>query len=407
LTGSAIPEPDTGRARPSGASLRKLFYLDPSVAFLNHGSFGATPRPVLEVCQEWQRRLEREPVRFFVDELPKLLAAARRELGGYVGAAADEVVFLTNATTAVNAVARSLRLGPGDEVLATDHEYGGCDRTLRFVCEKRGARYVRQHISMPPASPESVADELWQAVTPRTRLLFFSHVASPTGMAFPAEILCRRARSSGILTLVDGAHAAGQVDLGLGSLGADFYAGNCHKWMMAPKGAGFLFVRPEVQPHLEPIVVSWGWQAEPWFTTGSRFVDLYEWRGTGDPAPSLSVPAAIAFLEEHDWPRRRAECHRLLRQALAAIEGLTGLPPMAPVDSFFHQMGIAALPPLADPAAFQRRLYEEFSIEVPLMEWDGRPFLRVSIQAYNTQEDVERLIAALERLLPVGGSGGP
>jgi isopenicillin-N epimerase len=381
-------------------TLRELFLLDPTVAFLNHGSFGAAPRPVMQAYQEWQVRLEREPVQFMATDLPGLLARARETLGGFVGARPEDLVFVPNATYAVNAVARSIKLSPGDEILATDHEYGACDRTWQFACQESGARYVRQPISLPAESAEAIVDQLWQGVTPRTRLIALSHITSPTALTLPAQSIGRRAREQGILTLIDGAHAPGQIPLHLATLGVDFYAGNCHKWMMAPKGAGFLFARPEVQALVQPLVVSWGWQPEPWFTTGSTFVDLFEWGGTDDPAAFLAVPAAIEFMRQHDWPAVRSECHTLLRRALQEIgeeTGLTGA--YAADDGFYHQMGIAPLPPVGDVREFQKRLYQEHRVEVPILEWNDRPFVRISVQGYNTQADLDRLRQALQTLL--------
>jgi len=381
-------------------TLRELFLLDPTVAFLNHGSFGAAPRPVMQAYQEWQVRLEREPVQFMATDLPGLLARARETLGGFVGARPEDLVFVPNATYAVNAVARSIKLSPGDEILATDHEYGACDRTWQFACQESGARYVRQPISLPAESAEAIVDQLWQGVTPRTRLIALSHITSPTALTLPAQSIGRRAREQGILTLIDGAHAPGQIPLHLATLGVDFYAGNCHKWMMAPKGAGFLFARPEVQALVQPLVVSWGWQPEPWFTTGSTFVDLFEWGGTDDPAAFLAVPAAIEFMRQHDWPAVRSECHTLLRRALQEIgeeTGLTGA--YAADDGFYHQMGIAPLPPVGDVREFQKRLYQEHRVEVPILEWNDRPFVRISVQGYNTQADLDRLRHGLGTLL--------
>ncbi len=381
-------------------TLRDLFLLDPSVTFLNHGSFGAAPRPVMQAYQEWQVRLEREPVQFMATELPGLLGWAREVLGEYVGARAEDLVFVPNATYAVNAVARSIRLGPGDEVLTTDHEYGACDRTWQFACRKSGARYVRQPISLPAESAQTIVDQVWQGVTPRTRLIAMSHITSPTALTLPAQSIGSRAREQGILTLIDGAHAPGQIPLHLASLGVDFYAGNCHKWMMAPKGAAFLFARPEVQGLMEPLIVGWGWEPEPWSTTGSPFVDLFEWGGTDDPAAFLAVPAAIDFMRRNNWTAVRADCHTLLRQALREIGDLTGLPGVYPADDgFYHQMAIAPLPTVGDVREFQNRLYQEHRVEIPILEWKGRPFVRISVQGYNTQADLDRLRQGLRALL--------
>jgi isopenicillin-N epimerase len=240
--------------------MRDLFLLDPATIFLNHGSFGACPKPVFEQYQRWQLELERNPVAFLGRRSGALLGQARARLAGHLGIQADDLAFLPNATTGVNVVARSVALQPGDEVLATDHEYGACEAAWRFVCDRAGATYRRVAVPLP-FEPESFADRLLQAAGPRTKLIFASHISSTTALVFPVAELCARAREAGILTLIDGAHAPGQVDLDLAAVGADFYTGNCHKWLCAPKGSAFLHARPERQAELHASVVSWGYLA--------------------------------------------------------------------------------------------------------------------------------------------------
>ncbi len=389
----------------AGTSLRDQFLLRPDVVFLNHGSFGARSRAVFEEYQRWQRELEGQPVEFLGRRFNALMRSAREILAAYVNIGADDLVFVPNATTGLNVVARSLPLQPGDEVLASDHEYGALDRTWRFVCGKRGARYINQPVPLPVESAEQVVEALWAGVTDRTRVLFLSHITSPTALIFPVRELVRRARKAGLWTVVDGAHAPGQIPLDLTALGADFYAGNCHKWLSGPPGSAFLYARREVQHLIEPLVVSWGWEPERTNLLSldgaeSRFVLENEWQGTRDPAAYLSVPAAIQFQAEHDWPRVRAECHELLREARRRIEELTGLPPICP-DSPDWYAQMAAFPlPLCDGAALQRRLYDEYRVEVPIIEWNGRQLVRVSVQGYNSAEDVKALVRALENLLP-------
>jgi len=380
-------------------SLLSLYLLDPDVTFLNHGSFGATPRPVFDVYQAWQRRLERQPVRFLAVELAGHLAEARRALGDYLRAGADDLVYVPNATFGVNVVARSLRLAAGDEVLTSDHEYGACDRVWRYLSRERGFTVRQQPLPLPLTGDDELVEQFWRGVSPRTRVIFLSHITSPTAVRLPIAAICARARAAGILTVIDGAHAPGQIDLDLPAIGADFYTGNCHKWLSSPKGAAFLYARREVQPLIEPLVVGWGYDAEPGTSYGSRFLDYMQWLGTIDYAAYLSVPAAIRFQAEHDWPRVRADCHRLVVAALAGIGALTGLPPVYPGDSFYHQMAVAPLPPATDIVALKRRLIEEFRVEIPCTRWNERPFIRVSIQAYNTAEDVAALVNALGELL--------
>ncbi len=391
---------DEGLAAPYNICVRSLkgqFLLDPEIVFLNHGSFGATPRSVFEAYQRWQRELERQPVEFLSRRHDGLMADARSALAGYLGTRPENVVYTQNVTIAVNVVARSLELGPGDEVLASDHEYGACDRTWRFLARERGFTYVNRPVALPPVSIQSLVDEFWQGVSARTRVIFLSHITSSTALSFPVAEICSRARAAGILTLVDGAHAPGQLPLDLPDLGADFYGGNLHKWLCAPKGAGFLYARPEVQGLLKPLVISWGYESEK--PSGSTFIDHHEWWGTRDISAFLSVPDAIQFQADHDWPAVRAECHVLLREALNRIDRITGLRPIYPDDSWYVQMGAAALPPGTDVEAVQSRLYAEHRIEVPVYEWNGRRLIRVSVQGYNEPADIDRLIEALPRLL--------
>lgn len=378
-------------------SLKSQFLLDPTVTFLNHGSFGATPRPVFEAYQRWQSELERQPVEFLDRRHDALMGAARSALAAYLNTRAENVVYTQNVTIAVNIVARSLELGPGDEVLATDHEYGACDRTWRFLAKERGFTYINRPVSLPLQSREGLTDHFWQGVNPRTRLIFLSHITSPTALVLPVGDICRRARTKGVLTLIDGAHAPGQIPLDLESLGADFYGANLHKWLCAPKGAGFLYARPEVQALLKPLVVSWGYEAQK--PSGSALVDYHQWWGTRDIAAFLTVEDAIRFQAEHDWPEVRARCHALVTSALRGVEEISGLAPIYQDDSWYVQMGAAPLPTSVDITGLKSRLYADYRLEVPLTEWNERKLIRVSAQAYNEAADVERLLEALRRLL--------
>lgn len=373
--------------------LRHQFLLDPNVVFLNHGSFGACPRPVFEEYQRLQLELERQPVDFLsrARRYPALIDEAKGELAAYLGSAAGNLVFSTNATEGLNAAARSLQLGPGDEVLAPLGEYGAVDMLWRHVCERAGARYVTVEIR-PGTGEEDALELLWAGVSDRTRVLVCSHVSCYTGVIFPVEELCRRAREREILSIVDGAHAPGQIPLRLDGLGADFYAGNCHKWLCAPKGAGFLYARPERQELLEPLVLSWDWEEEAAFDTRRR------WLGTRDPAAWLSVPAAIRFQQENDWDSVRARCHELGVDVRRRLSDLFGLEPVTPGEGSFVQLVAAELPP-CDVWEVQRRLLEDYRIEVLLQRLCGVPLIRVSLQGYNDEEDVEALLAALEEIL--------
>lgn len=371
-------------------NLREFFLLDPNVVFLNHGSFGACPIPVFETYQKWQRELERQPVEFLGRRNDQLLDAARMSLAAYLNADVDNLIFVPNATIGINTVARSLPLQPGDEILATNHEYGALDYTWNFVCGKTGAKYVRHPVPLPVTSRADFVESFWSAVTPRTKVIFISHITSPTGLIFPVEEICRRARQAGILTVVDGAHVPGHIPLDLKALDPDFYSGNCHKWLCAPKGAAFLYARRDHHSLIDPLVISWG------YVENASFVQRNQWQGTRDIAAFLSVPAAIEFQEAHNWDAVRAESHTLISEARARVAELFDLPPISPDSTdWLGQMLTFPLPP-CDALAVKTRLYDEFCIELPQVVWSDRPHLRVSFQGYNTHDDLNRLIDALK-----------
>jgi isopenicillin-N epimerase len=329
-------------------------------------------------------------------------------LAEYLHVQADDLVYFPNPTTAVNMVARSLivrragrhsdalRLAEGDEILTTDHEYGALDRTWEYVCREVGARYIHRAIPLPLPDPHDFVERFWSAVTPRTKVVYLSHITSPTALIFPVEELCRRAREAGILSIVDGAHAPSQLPLDVTQVGADIYVGACHKWLSAPKGSAFLYALPAVQRWLEPLVVSWGWESDR--PGPSQFIDWHEWQGTRDVAAFLAVPDAIRFQAEHDWGAVRRHCHRLAAETRDRIVALTGLPAIC-AEAAFGQMFAAELPP-CDLDALKRRLYDEHRIEAPVIRWGGRGFIRVSFQAYNDSIDADALVAALGILLP-------
>lgn len=382
--------------------MKNLFLLDPSLVFLNHGSFGACPAKVLESCQWWQREQERNPVEFLGRRSGQLLAQARAELAGYLGAEARHLVFLANATTGVNTVARSIPLLPGDEILTTDHEYGACDNVWDSVCRRTGAKYLPVEIPLPFRA-EAFTERVWSCVTLRTRVLFLSHITSTTALIFPLAELCRRARAAGILTVIDGAHVPGHIPLGLDDLGADFYTGNCHKWLCAPKGAGFLHARPEHHRLLEAPVVSWGYSAE---ISGHTGFDAYtgtsllerrlQWQGTRDLAAFLSVPAAIEFQARHDWDRVRQECHALAAATLRRISTLTGLKPVC-TEQDFGQMVVIPVPPM-EADLLKETLFARYRIEIPVTAHKDHLFVRLSLQGYNTPEDANALVEALREI---------
>ncbi len=393
--------------------MREHFLLDPDLIFLNHGSFGACPRPVMENFQRWQLEMERNPVAFLGRHSGERLAQARERLAQHLGGRAADLVFVPNATTGVNTVAASLALRPGDGVLATDHEYGACDATWQRRCQQAGASYRRVEVPLPFDS-HSFVQRLMAAVTPRTRLIFVSHITSATALIFPVAALCAAARERGVLTLVDGAHAPGQVALNLQAVGADFYTGNAHKWLCAPKAAAFLHARPEHHGGLHASVVSWGYVAEALGTQANPAFDAYtghsllerrlQWQGTRDIAACLAVPAALDFQQQHGWPAWQQRCHERAIALQRRVNARNGLSAIAPDDCVAQMVAVPVR--CAQPEALQQRLLEQYRIEVPVTrhtapgtEPHGSPvFVRVSVQAYNTEADLAALDEALAQI---------
>jgi isopenicillin-N epimerase len=386
-------------------NLAAQFLLDPAVTFLNHGSFGACPRPVFQRYQDWQMQLERQPVAF-LDPLRgygKWMRDARVALAGFLGADPDDLVGQMNATVGLNVVAQSLPLRPGDEILTTDHEYAALEKTWAHVARRTGARIVVVKVPLPLTSEVAFTDTLLTGMTDRTRVLFLSHITSATALRFPIERAVAEARARGVWSVIDGAHTPGHIPLNLNALGADFYAGNCHKWMMAPKGAAFLHVRRDCQRLITPLIISHGWTDDlhdaPQGVFGNTpFIDSLEMQGTRDPAAFLTVPAALEFAAAHDWATVRARCRDLITRTEARIAAVTGLAPLS--DPEFRAPQMASLQvPRTDPKALQAALLADHGIEIPCFDWQDRTIVRVSAQGYNTDAQMDLLTHALQTLL--------
>ena len=396
--------------------LAGLWALDPKVVFLNHGSFGACPREVLAHQAALRSEMEAEPVRFLSRELDERLDAARAALAGFLGADADDLVFVTNATSGVNAVVRSLAFAAGDELLTTDHAYNACRNALDFAAARSGARVVVAAVPFPVASPDAVLEAVLARVTPRTRLALLDHVTSPTGLVWPIERLIAALAERDIDVLVDGAHAPGMVPLNLATLGATYYSGNCHKWLCAPKGSAFLWVRRDRQADVRPLTISHG--ANMPRPGRSRFRVEFDWTGTSDPTAWMTVPRAIAYvgaLLPGGWPAVMARNRALALEARRRLCAAAGTPAPCP-EEMIGSLASVILPdgPAAEigwrrPDPLQWRLFEAWGIEVPVMSWPAPPrrLVRVSAQLYNTGEDFARLAGALAKELAAerGGAG--
>jgi isopenicillin-N epimerase len=392
----------------SHSDLLKHWQLDPNVTFLNHGSFGACPTAVLQAQQRWRDRIERQPVQFFARELEPLLDEARSRLAEFLGTSTDDLAWVNNATAGVNAVLRSLKCSEGDELLTTDHEYNACRNALDFVAARAGARVVTVKIPFPVESAGDVVDRVLAAVTPRTRLALLDHVTSQTGLVLPVARLVRELDAKGVDTLVDGAHGPGMVDLNIDDIGAAYYTGNCHKWLCAPKGAGFLHVRSDRRERIRPVVISHG--ANSPRTERSRFHLEFDWVGTDDPTAMLCVPEAIRFmgtLLPGGWDELRARNRAMVLSGRAAICRALNIASPCP-DEMIGSLAAMPLPPgSTDPPAsalyadpLQQVLLERWGIEVPVIPWPAPPerLIRISAQLYNRPEEYELLAEALAEL---------
>jgi isopenicillin-N epimerase len=399
---------------PPAAPARDLarhWTLDPAITYLNHGSFGACPRPVLEAQQALREQLEREPARFFNREAPVLLAAALKELAGFLNAPAAGLGFVRNVTTAINSVLRSVPLAAGSELLVTDHEYNATRNVLEYVAAERGCRVVVATVPFPTPGPEAVIEAVLSRVTAHTRLAVIDHVTSPTALVLPIAELVRELETRGVDVLVDGAHAPGMVDVDIGALAPAYYAANCHKWLCAPKGVGFLWVREDRRRDVRPAVISHGANAP--VPAAQRYATEFFWTGTDDPTPALALPAALRFLEAllpGGFAALRARNRALALAGRAVVADALGVPPPCP-DAMIGAMAslpVPALPGLSAPEAASAMaldalydaLFREHAIEVPVVTCPAHPgrLVRISAQAYNEIDDYERLAVALRAL---------
>jgi isopenicillin-N epimerase len=383
--------------------VKEHWLLDPAITFLNHGSFGATPREVLAVQDDFRQRMEREPVRFFTRELEPLLDEARIAVAEFIGADAEGVALVSNATAGVNAVLRSLDLDRLDELVVTNQEYNACRNVLEYVASTSGAKVIVVDVPFPVKSSDDIAERVLAAVTSHTRLLLIDHITSQTAIINPVEALVRELNTRGIDTLVDGAHAPGMVPLNVRELGAAYYTANLHKWVCAPKGSGFLYVRENRRYGVRPVSISHG--ANSTRTDRSRFLMEFDWTGTFDPTGWFSVPAALEFMEKvvGGWPEVMRRNHELALRGRDILANALEIDAPAP-DAMLGSMAALPLPDgqsMTAPALYgdplQDTLLFDYNIEVPIVPWPGPPkrLIRVSAQLYNEESDYEKLAKAL------------
>ncbi|WP_437202453.1 aminotransferase class V-fold PLP-dependent enzyme [Planctomicrobium sp. SH664] len=373
--------------------------LEPGVTYLNHGSFGPSPLPIMEARQEWLRQLEAEPMHFFIRRLSRLLDDATEAVARFVNCPADNLIFVPNSTAGMNIVAANLQLEEGDEVLLTDHEYGAVVRIWGQYCQQARAKTTLARLPLPLNSIPDIVESIFERVTPRTRLLVVSHVASQTSVKLPVKEICERARAQGLLVCVDGPHALLMTDIDLQAIPCDFYAAGCHKWLSAPFGSGFLYVRSRFKQGLKPNVISWGRSLDG---SPTRWKDEFHWPGTFDPTPYLAIPAAIDFFRQYGVEKFRQETHALTRFARQEMLRISGEEPLFPDDIAWYGSMVSIPFPLPQVANFpggmhplQQWLWDQHRIEVPVIGWKERSLVRISCHLYNTRADVERCLDAL------------
>lgn len=377
--------------------MKSQFLLDKNITFLNHGSFGACPKPIFDEYQRIQLELETEPVYFIQKKSAVYLKIAKEKLAKYIGCNTNDFFFTPNPTFAINTIMRSLNLAAGDEILTTNHEYGAMDRTWNFYCKNSGAKYIRQNISLPVVSKEQILEKFWSGYTSKTKIIFLNQISSCTALIFPVKEICDKARELGLITIIDGAHVPGQMDLDLTELNPDFYTGTLHKWMLAPKGSSFLYVKKSFQEMLDPLIVGWGYESVA--PGESQFLDYQEFQGTRDISAFLCTPKVIDFLEENEWKNKAKECKSIVRNNYQRFCDLLQTQPICPItEEFLVQM--ASIPiRTSNPVELKELLFNKYKIEIPVMPLNGSYFLRYSINAYNSQDDLDILYKALQDII--------
>tara|TARA_B100000959_G_C14960329_1_gene615522 strand:+ start:244 stop:1398 length:1155 start_codon:yes stop_codon:yes gene_type:complete len=374
-------------------SLKKQFQLDPKFIYLNHGSFGACPLPIFKEREKWQKKIERQPVSFIQDKAINLLDWSRDKLSKFIHCDKNDVVYFPNPTTAMNMVIKSLDLNPGDEVLSSNHEYGAIEKTWQFMVRKKGFSYNSLDIPLP-VTEDNFIDIFKTNITPKTKIIFLSHITSPTGIIFPVEKICKIAKKLGIITIIDGAHAPAHIDLNIKNLGVDIYTGACHKWMLCPKGVSFLYCSKKIQKKLEPLIVSWGWESDT--PSSSQFLDHNQYQGTNDISSYLSVPEAIKFLNDNNWKEIRKNCRK------KTIETREILIKTCKTDPICDKKLLGQMTSIKIDISNGEDLYKflkKNNIEIPIIYWNKIILIRVSYQCYNSMQQIDLLNYYLKKYL--------
>ena len=375
--------------------IKSLFMLDSKITYLNHGSFGACPKPIFNELINWQKKLEREPVKHLVFDIYNYLEKSRDALSKYVDCNKNDVIFSPNPSTALNTVIKSLKLKKDDEILTTNHEYGALDKTWKFICNKTGAKYIQAKILLPLISNDNFIDCLEKKITTKTKIIFVSHITSSTALIFPAKKISALAKKYNIFCIIDGAHAPAYLNLSIREINCDVYVGACHKWMCSPKGVSFLYVKKKHQDMIDPLIVSWGYESE--YPSESKFLDYHQWQGTKDMSAYLTIPYTIKFLKDNNWDNIRKKCREINLWARDEINNLLNKEAMCD-KKFLGQMSSIYINKVAT-IDYQLYFYKKYKIQIPFILWNNKSLIRISIQAYNSKEDVYKLLDALKEEL--------
>lgn len=374
--------------------MKDFFLLDPDITFLNHGSFGACPKPIFKNYQYWQKKLEHQPVLFFVDLVYRHLKESRISLSKFLGCSGDNIVFLQNPTTAISNIIYSLKLDLGDEILMSDHEYGAVVRAWKKWSKKVGVKVIEQPIGLPVSTKEKLIEDLSKGITKRTKVIFISHISSATALEFPVKDICDLAKSKKIMTIIDGAHAPGQVNVNLNHIDCDFFIGACHKWLCAPKGTSFLFAQKKHQEWLKPLIFSWGKYGDD--PSSSIFLQEFQYQGTRDMSSFLTLPKVIEFFNDFIKGRRES-CSKIIKKVGSELVDLLHTDPIYNHPEWINQMVSHPLP-VSAPKNIKEILWNDFKIEIPIFDWRGQRYIRVSCNVYNNYDDMDYLLNALKTL---------
>lgn len=375
--------------------MKKHFLLDPNITFLNHGSFGACPKVVFDNYQYWQRALEKQPVKFFTKVLYEKLENSRKKLSNFIGCDHDELIFFQNPTTAVSNIIANLDLQSGDEVLMSSHEYGALVRSWSEWGIKKNIKIVQQEVELPLTTENKFIENIWRGITPKTKVIFLSHITSATGLIFPVEKIISLAKEKGIMTIIDGAHVPAHIPLNIHKINCDFYTGALHKWLCGPKGASFLYVKKKHQHWIKPLIYSWGKEGDD--PGPSEFLQDFQWQGTRDMAAFLSIPSAIEFY--HGYLEKNLKlCRKNIKYAFKNLELILKTEPISNGGDWIAQMVSHPLPKSA-PLDLKEILYNQHKIEIPIFKWGNRMFIRISIQIYNEKKEIDLLLSVLSGII--------